>query len=250
MKLDNVSFRYGKDSEVLKNLNLEIARNSFVSLLGPSGCGKSTLLNLLAGFMPVTNGIIQVDGKPVEKSSTRKGFVFQDLALFPWLTVTKNVEFGLKMQGVPKAERKEKAKKLIELVGLTPYTDFAISSLSGGMKQRVALARTIAPEPEVLFLDEPFSALDAQTRDVLQEELRDLHKRLEMTSVLVTHSIDEAIYLSDYVVLMSRNGTIADKVKIEMDGKRDRTSAIYNEYESRLYNFLQQERNDKKQNIS
>ncbi|XJZ27311.1 ABC transporter ATP-binding protein [Bacillota bacterium Lsc_1132] len=242
VQLQDISFQYDKGSAVLNRLNFEISKNSFVTLLGPSGCGKSTLLNIIAGFLPASAGSINIEGKEVKKPSKDRGFVFQDLALFPWLTVYENVEFGLKMQNVPKERRKQKVEELIEMVGLKKYADFSISSLSGGMKQRVALARTLAPEPNILLLDEPFSALDAQTRDVLQEELLSLHKKLNMTTVLVTHSIDEAIYLSDAIILLSKNGMIKEIVEVHLDQPRDRTSASYNDYQKNLYEFLREER--------
>ncbi|MCQ6277288.1 ABC transporter ATP-binding protein [Bacillus sp. V3B] len=243
VELENVNFQYDNNSSsILHDINFVIEKNSFVSLLGPSGCGKSTLLNLIAGFNPNYAGSIEIGGNKVKNPSKDRGFVFQDLALFPWLSVSENVEFGLKMQNIPKKARQQKVKEMIELVGLTQYTDFPISSLSGGMRQRVALARTLATEPNILLLDEPFSALDAQTRDVLQEELLSLHHKLNMTTVNVTHSIDEAVYLSDYVILLSKKGTIKEIVKIELDKPRDRTSSAYNDYEKKLYEFLRNER--------
>ncbi|TWI57941.1 ABC transporter ATP-binding protein [Halalkalibacter nanhaiisediminis] len=242
VQLENVAFNYTPDSPILNNINFEIENNTFVTILGPSGCGKSTLLNLIAGFIPTSNGSIKVDEKHVKAPSEERGFVFQDLALFPWLSVYKNVEFGLKMQNIPKEKRDQKVKEMIELVGLSSYSNFPISSLSGGMKQRVALARTLATEPNILLLDEPFSALDAQTRDVLQEELLALHQKLSMTTMLVTHSIDEAIYLSDTIILLSKNGTIKEIVQIDIDKPRDRTSSSYNDYQKKLYEFLRNER--------
>lgn len=242
VQLEKVSFHYGKDSAVLKDIDFLIKKNSFVTLLGPSGCGKSTLLNLIAGFHPTYEGIIEFEGKQVKKPSKDQGFVFQDLALFPWLSVYKNVEFGLKMQKIPKQHREGKVKKMIEMVGLSDYHSFPISSLSGGMKQRVALARTLVTEPNLLLLDEPFSALDAQTRDVLQDELLQLHTKLSTTTLLVTHSIDEAIYLSDTVILLSKNGTVKEILNIELDRPRDRTSSNYNFYQKKLYAFLKEER--------
>ncbi|WP_227939578.1 ABC transporter ATP-binding protein [Alkalihalobacillus deserti] len=242
VQLEDVTFQYKTNSSILTDINVQIEENSFVSILGPSGCGKSTLLNLIAGFIPTYGGSIEVDGKPVKSPSGEKGFVFQDLALFPWLSVYKNVEFGLKMQDFPKEKRAKKVNEMIELVGLSQYADFPISSLSGGMKQRVALARTLATEPNLLLLDEPFSALDAQTRDVLQEELLTLHEKLKMTTVLVTHSIDEAIYLSDTIILLSKNGTIKEIVDVNLAKPRDRTSSDYNQYQKQLYDFLRNER--------
>lgn len=242
VELEKVSFNYGKNATILNDIDFSIKKNSFVSLLGPSGCGKSTLLNLIAGFHSTYEGRIEFEGKPVRKPSKDQGFVFQDLALFPWLSVYKNVEFGLKMQKIPKQTRDLKVKKMIEMVGLSDYHSFPISSLSGGMKQRVALARTLVTEPNLLLLDEPFSALDAQTRDVLQDELLSLHTKLNTTTLLVTHSIDEAIYLSDTVVLLDKNGRVKDIVSIELERPRDRTSTDYNFYQRKLYDFLKDER--------
>ncbi|WP_169525154.1 ABC transporter ATP-binding protein [Pseudalkalibacillus hwajinpoensis] len=242
VQLENVSFGYRDHSSILQDIDFSINENSFVSILGPSGCGKSTLLNLIAGFLPNYSGSIQIEGKPVKKPSKDQGFVFQDLALFPWLTVFKNVEFGLRMQNIPKGTREVKVRDMIELVGLTAYSSFPISSLSGGMKQRVALARTLVTEPGLLLLDEPFSALDAQTRDVLQEELLTLHNNVKTTTILVTHSIDEAIYLSDQIVLLSKNGSVKEIVNIDLEKPRDRSSSHYNEYQRKLYEFLRNER--------
>ncbi|MDC3417537.1 ABC transporter ATP-binding protein [Aquibacillus salsiterrae] len=242
VNLEKVSFQYKNDLQVLNNINFKIEQEEFVSILGPSGCGKSTLLNLIAGFIPYYTGSIKIEDKQVKMPSEDRGFVFQDLALFPWLSVYKNVEFGLKMQGDSKTSRDQKVRGMVELVGLTKYLDYPISSLSGGMKQRVALARTLVTEPNILLLDEPFSALDAQTRDVLQEELFSLHNNLNMTTILVTHSIDEAVFLSDTIVLLSKNGQVKDIIDIELESPRDRTSSNYNAYVKRLYEFLQNER--------
>ncbi|MBH0229200.1 ABC transporter ATP-binding protein [Halobacillus yeomjeoni] len=242
VKVNQVSFQYQTKSQILEDINFSIEDQSFVSILGPSGCGKSTMLNLIAGFIQATEGTIEIEGEIVRKPSDTRGFVFQDLALFPWLNVFKNVEFGLKMKGMPKYERTEKVEKMIRLVGLSEYSQAPISSLSGGMKQRVALARTLVTEPSILLLDEPFSALDAQTRDQLQEELISLHQNLKMTTALVTHSIDEAIYLSDRIILLSKEGRVKEVIDIDLDRPRERTDERFHEYQNRLYKFLQNER--------
>ena len=245
VQIKNVHFSYHESDHILKNISLEIYQNEIVSLLGPSGSGKSTLLNLVAGFYEASSGEIMINQKVVKSPGSDRGVVFQDLALFPWLTVQKNVEFGLKMQGTPKEDRSKKAQVMIGMVGLHGYENVPIQSLSGGMRQRVALARTLVTEPEVLLMDEPFSALDAQTRDVLQEELLKIHTKINTTTLLVTHSIDEAIYLSDRVVLLSKSGEIKHIERIDIDRPRDRTSEFYNKYQRSFYELLKEEQMQK-----
>ena len=174
----------------LQDVNLEVEESEFVMIVGPSGCGKTTLINIIGGLDEATSGEVLLDGTPVSAPGADRGMVFQGYSLFPWLNVQKNVEFGLKMKGIPAAERAEQAQKYIELVGLKGFETALPKQLSGGMKQRVAIARTLANEPQVLLMDEPFGALDAQTRVVMQELLADISRRTGTTILFITHDID------------------------------------------------------------
>jgi NitT/TauT family transport system ATP-binding protein len=187
----------------LNGIDLEIRQDEFVSIVGPSGCGKSTLLYLLGGFLKASDGEILVDAKPVRGPGPDRGVVFQHFALFPWKTVLGNVEYGLAERGLPKAERRDIARRYIAMVKLTGFEDAYPNRLSGGMQQRVALARTLACKPQVLLMDEPFGALDAQTRHVLQEELLEIWQREKKTVLFITHDVREAVLLSDRVVVMT-----------------------------------------------
>jgi NitT/TauT family transport system ATP-binding protein len=189
--------------QVLHDVNLDIDAGDLVVLLGPSGCGKSTLLNLVAGFIQPTRGRIRHDGEPVTRPDHRRTVVFQDYALFPWMTVQRNVEFGLKAQGVGEVERARIAREYLALVKLSGFEDRYPYEISGGMKQRAAIARALAPKPDILLMDEPFGALDAQTRVLLQEELARIVADMRCTVLFVTHSIEEAVFLADRVVVMS-----------------------------------------------
>jgi NitT/TauT family transport system ATP-binding protein len=189
---------------VLDKLNLRIKKGEFITIVGPSGCGKSTLLNILAGLDQGFDGSISVDNKPISQlPNTDRIVVFQEGALFPWLTVYGNIEFGLKIAKVPKQKRHERILKLIEMVQLTNFTDAYIHQLSGGMKQRVAIARALALDPKILLMDEPFAALDVQTRKILYEHLFAIHHETKKTIIFVTHNIHEAVALGDRVIVMS-----------------------------------------------
>ena len=177
----------------LDEINLEVQKGEVICILGPSGCGKSTLLNIVAGFLPPSGGEVRVDGRPVIEPGPDRGFVFQEFALFPWRTVLENVEFGPVLKGMEKADRHARARELIQRIHLTGFEDKFPFELSGGMKQRVGIARALANDPEVLLMDEPFGALDAQTRRVMQEELLKLLGETKKTVLFVTHAIDEAI---------------------------------------------------------
>jgi NitT/TauT family transport system ATP-binding protein len=189
----------------LDDVSFTVRKNEVVSLLGPSGCGKSTLLRIMAGLEEATRGEVLLDGDPILGPTKRCGMVFQTYTSFPWLSVRKNVEYGLKINGVPKKERQERAEAFIERVQLTRVKDAYPTQLSGGMKQRVAIARMLANEPEIALMDEPFGALDAETRRSMQELLNEIIAKTEMTVVLVTHDIIEALFLSDRIVFMARN---------------------------------------------
>jgi NitT/TauT family transport system ATP-binding protein len=211
----------GSFTPALQNIDLEIEQGEFVCIVGPSGCGKSTLLHLLAGLDRPTTGAITVDGGPVKGPGTDRILLFQELGLFPWLTVRQNAEFGLKMAGVPKNERKERARFFLRMVHLSHFEDHYIHQLSGGMKQRVALARSLALRPKILLMDEPFAALDAQTRDMLHDELERIWKETSPTIVFVTHNVREAVRLGDRVLLMSfRPGRIKTQFQIGLQRPR------------------------------
>jgi NitT/TauT family transport system ATP-binding protein len=193
----------------LDDVSLEVREGEFLVVVGPSGCGKSTLLDLVGGLARPTGGEILLDGRPVEGPGLDRGLVFQQYALFPWRTARANVEFGLEVKGLVKRERRRRAAAALDLVGLTAFADRYPHELSGGMKQRVAIARSLAYEPEVLLMDEPYAALDAQTRESLQDELLAIWRRTGTTVVFITHSIDEAVYLGERVAVMtSRPGRI------------------------------------------
>jgi len=201
-----VRFAYGADAGrvvALDGLDLEVRDREFVALIGPSGCGKSTFLYIVGGFLAPTDGAVLVDGRPVTGAGPERGIIFQHYALFPWRTVRGNVLYGLEERGLPKAERLERAQFYIDLVKLTGFEDAYPSRLSGGMRQRVALARTLALDPDVLLMDEPFGALDAQTRRIMQEELLEIWTRARKTVLFVTHDVREAVDLADRVMVMT-----------------------------------------------
>jgi NitT/TauT family transport system ATP-binding protein len=205
----------------LQNIDLEIEQGEFVCIVGPSGCGKSTLLHLLAGLDRPTTGEIRVDGNVVQGPGTDRILIFQELGLFPWLTVRQNVEFGLKMAGLSRAERRDRARTFLRLVHLSHFEDHYVHQISGGMKQRVALARSLALRPKILLMDEPFAALDAQTRDMLHDELERLWRETSPTIVFVTHNVREAVRLGDRVLLMSfRPGRIKSQFEIALPRPR------------------------------
>jgi NitT/TauT family transport system ATP-binding protein len=205
--IDKVNHTYrpprGRSVLALADVSLEVRPREFLAILGPSGCGKSTLLYLVGGFFPIEVGRIVVEGKPVTAPGPDRGIVFQHFALFPWKTVRGNILYGLERQGLPRAEREQRAKGFIDLVGLKGFEDSYPSQLSGGMKQRTALARTLAFDPNILLMDEPFGALDAQTRALMQTELLSIWQRTPKTVIFVTHDVQEAVYLADRVAVMS-----------------------------------------------
>ena len=228
--IDNVKKTYqGKHGEVvaLNGVSLDIRDNEFVTVVGPSGCGKSTLLNIIAGLLEPTSGEVVCNGKKVSGTGQDRGVVFQQYALFPWLTVKKNVEFGLNMKGVKGTEAEEIAMKYIRMVDLEKFADHYPKELSGGMKQRVAIARAYAADPEVLLMDEPFGALDAQTRTQLQQELLDTWEKEMKTCFFITHDVDEALILGERVVIMSaRPGRIKDIVVNDIPYPRDQETKM------------------------
>ncbi len=206
----------------VEEADLRVEPGEFVSIIGPSGCGKSTLLNAVAGFLTPTAGTVLVDNEPVRGPGADRGMVFQQYSLFPWKTVRENVEFGLKMKGVSAHERKQSARTLLGLAGLSQFEDHYPDRLSGGMKQRVGIVRALAAGPKVLLLDEPFGALDSQTRQIMQQILTNLWQRLGISVLFVTHDIDEAIFLSDRIYVMTaRPGTIKAEVTVPLARPRD-----------------------------
>ncbi len=205
----------------LDRISLDVQPGEFLCIVGPSGCGKSTLLHLVAGLNPQTSGQVLVDGKPVEGPGTDRILIFQEHGLFPWLTVGENIEFGMKMKGVPKAEREEKIRHYLQLVHLAKFEKSYIHQLSGGMRQRVAIARALATEPDVLLMDEPFAALDAQTRDLLHDELERIWSETGRTIIFVTHNVREAVRLGDRVVLLTfRPGRVKSEFRIHLPRPR------------------------------
>jgi len=220
--IDRVSHVYrpphGRPVIALDNVSLEVRDREFVALLGPSGCGKSTLLYLLGGFLPVEQGTIRVEDKPIAGPGPDRGIVFQHFALFPWKTVLQNVLYGLEKQRLPRDERIARAREFIDLVGLGGFEDSYPAQLSGGMKQRAALARTLAIDPRILLMDEPFGALDAQTRSLMQAELLRIWQRSRKTVIFVTHDVQEAVFLAERIAVMSaRPGRIKQIVEARFD---------------------------------
>lgn len=214
----------------LDGVSLTIERGDFVCVLGPSGCGKTTLLNILAGFVVPSRGDVRINGTRIDGPSSERGVVFQDYSLFPWLTARANVEFGLRMAGRPAQERREAARGLLELVGLPDAGEKYPFELSGGMKQRIAIARALATQPALLLMDEPFAALDAMTRSSLQVKLIEIQKQHHQTILFVTHNIAEALFLASRLIVMSANpGRIIEDIKVDLPWPRRRTSPAFND---------------------
>jgi NitT/TauT family transport system ATP-binding protein len=225
------------DVPALSSVDIDVAEGEFVSIVGPSGCGKSTLLYILGGFIPADDGLIEVGGKTVTGPGVDRGVVFQEYALFPWLTVVQNISYGLEMTGVPRKKREDTVQRLVRTIGLEGFEHRFPRELSGGMKQRVAIARTLAYDPEILLLDEPFGALDALTRETMQDELLRLWQATRKTVVMVTHDVNEAVYLSERVLVMSqRPGRIVQEFSIDIDRSGDREATIVNDDFNQLRN--------------
>ena len=248
LKIDNVYKEYqGRNGKTiaLNGVSLDIKENEFICVVGPSGCGKSTLLNIIAGLLEPTSGTVTLDGKVIEGTGVERGVVFQQYALFPWRTVLKNVMFPLEMKKVPKAEAEAIARKYIKSVGLEGFEKSYPKELSGGMKQRVAIARAYAANPEVLLLDEPFGALDAQTRVQLQSELLETWEKEKKTCFFITHDVDEAVILAQRVIIMSaRPGRIKKIVDIDIPYPRTqatKTDPRFLELKSEIWNQVYQE---------
>jgi NitT/TauT family transport system ATP-binding protein len=220
--------RNDKTVVALQGFDLEVQDGEFVCLLGPSGCGKTTVLRIVAGLERATSGRVLVHRKRVMGSGGDRGMVFQEFALFPWRSVRKNIEFGLEVKGLPEEKRAKISSNLIDLVGLKGFEDAHPSELSGGMKQRVGIARALANNPDVLLMDEPFGALDAQTRNLMQKELLRIWSATRKTILFVTHSVDEAVFLADRIVVMTaRPGKVREIIPVNLPRPRDRTGAEF-----------------------
>ncbi|APM38420.1 ABC transporter ATP-binding protein [Clostridium kluyveri] len=254
-KFYDIKSENGEKSEkflALDNFNLNIKKGEFITIVGPSGCGKSTFLDILAGLSKPTSGELYIDDKLIEGPDLDRGIIFQGYALFPWRTVEQNIEFGLEIKGIPKNERKEISNKFIKLVGLSNFENRYPHELSGGMKQRVAIARALAYDPDVLLMDEPFAAVDAQTRELLQEELLNIWEETNKTIVFITHSIEEAIFLADRVVVMTPNpGKIKEVIEINFPRPRStvnvRMSQEFSSNRNRIWELLHG--NDNKKHV-
>jgi NitT/TauT family transport system ATP-binding protein len=242
VRVDGVHKRF--DGEVgsvraLADVSFDVYPGEFVCLVGPSGSGKTTLFRLIAGLEAPTSGAVLLDGEPVEGPGPRTGVVFQEYHLFPWRTVAGNIGFGLEKGGVGKAERRQRVQDLVDLIGLDGFEDSYPRDLSGGMKQRVSLARALAVDPSLLLMDEPFGAVDAQTKKMLQDELLDIWTETGKTILFVTHDVEEAVKLADRVVVMAKEpGRIREIVDIDLDRPRDRSTQAFGEYYERLLGLI------------
>jgi NitT/TauT family transport system ATP-binding protein len=242
--LDKTFVGDGRTVTAIDKLSLSIEEHEFVSIVGPSGCGKSTFLHIVGGFEPATGGELCLNGRPIGPPGPDRGMMFQDLSLFPWLTAIENVAWPLEMKGLAKAERLAKARDYLDLVHLARYGDLYPGQLSGGMKQRVALARLFALDPEVMLMDEPFGALDSQTRELLQEELQSIWRRTRKTALFVTHDIDESIYLATrLIVFTARPGRIKADIRIpDIDRSGAfRKSKVYLDLRVQVWDLLREE---------
>ena len=240
--LKNVSKTFeDSQGDVLNGINLEIRDGEFVCVVGQSGCGKSTLLNLIAGLEKPTDGEILLDGRQVDGPSAERVVMFQEHALFPWLSVIENVKFGMKLAGIPQKEQEETAVKYLRMMQLEDCRDYAILPLSGGLRQRVALARALTLDSKLLLMDEPFSALDKQTSNRLRGELQDIWLKTNRTILFITHSVEEAVYLADRVIVMSpARNSIADIISIELERPRHVYDEKFMEYRHRILEKVQE----------
>jgi NitT/TauT family transport system ATP-binding protein len=244
VNLDKTFVSGGRTVQAIDKLSLAIDGHEFVSIVGPSGCGKSTFLHIVGGFEPASGGDLRLNGRPIGAPGPDRGMMFQELSLFPWLTALENVAWPLEMKGLAKAERIAKARDYLDLVHLARYGDLYPGQLSGGMKQRVALARLFALDPEVMLMDEPFGALDSQTRELLQEELQSIWRRTRKTALFVTHDIDESIYLATRVIVFTaRPGRIKADIRIpDVDRSGEfRKSKEYLDLRGHIWDLLRDE---------
>lgn len=231
----------GSTLTVLDHLSFDVKDKEFVCILGSSGCGKTTLLRLIAGLDTARSGSVILDGEEITGTSPKVGFVFQEYSLFPWRTVIDNIAFGLEMKGMAREERYRIAENYLALVNLTQFKDSYPSELSGGMRQRVAVARALALDPVLLLMDEPFGALDAQTRNMLQQELLQIWEKTKKTVVFITHSVDEAVFLSDRIIVLTpRPGRICRIFPVDLPRPRDRTSVEFAEVRRNVLDLINQ----------
>jgi NitT/TauT family transport system ATP-binding protein len=241
----DVTLEYARDDNktvAIANCSLRITESEFITLVGPSGCGKSSFLNMVAGFLQPTRGSLLLDGAPIREPGADRGVVFQEHALFPWMTVERNIAYGPRVNRVDEAEVARIVAESLEMIGLQRFARAYPKELSGGMKQRVAIARALATRPKMLLMDEPFAALDAQTRRFLQGELVRIWKHTKTTILFITHSIDEAVLLSDRVLVMTaRPGTIKDEIRIDLPRPRDENLPEFLAYRRRIAAALQNE---------
>ena len=229
----------GRPIHALKDVNLQIWKGEFICLIGASGCGKSTLLRIMGGFESVSSGMARMYRTPITEPASERGMVFQDYGLFPWLTVRQNIAFGPKQRGLSKAMLREITDRYLNMVGLTKFADHFPGQLSGGMKQRVSIARALANDCEVLLMDEPFGALDALTRDALQQELLEIWERTRLTVVFVTHAVEEAVLLADRVVVMTAGpGRVETDFCVPLDRPRCITALEFNDVRQQLTEML------------
>ena len=234
-------FRSGSGTvEALRDVNFGVREGEFVCIVGSSGAGKTTLFRIIAGLEEATSGTVRLDGEPVEGPGTDRWMVFQEYGLFPWRTVLGNVTFGLEQRDMSKAARRERAEAMIDLVGLGEFADSYPKELSGGMKQRVGIARALAVDPEILLMDEPFGSVDAQTKGRLHGELLDVWRETGKTVLFVTHDVDEAVTLADKVVVLTGSpGSVHEVVDVELDRPRSRTDDAFADYEARLRDAIE-----------
>ena len=242
VRIEGISKTFDESNLVINDISFDVIERSLTCLLGPSGCGKSTLLSMVAGFVRPSRGRVTVDGVEVTAPSADRGIVFQDYALFPWRTAVENVVFGPKIRGLPKKECREIAMHYLAMVGLEAHLDKLPRQLSGGMKQRVAIARALANRPSVLLMDEPFGALDAQTRESMQEEMLRIRQLEHNTILFVTHSITESLYLADRVIVMAtRPGALKQVFDIDLPYPRDRMSRTFLDLERQIKQLVREE---------
>ena len=245
MRIDKLRVVYKTDDSetvAVDDFTLDVKKGELISIVGPSGCGKTTILRSIAGLLQPTSGRITIGDKECTAPGSDRGMVFQAFALFPWRSVQKNVEFGMEVAGVPKEERRERAERYIKAVGLEKFANARIHELSGGMKQRVGIARALVMHPAVILMDEPFGALDAQTRNIMQEQLTKIIQHSERTIIFVTHSVDEALFLSDRVVVLTkRPSTIYKVIDVPWDRPRDRASPEFTALRKQILTYLEQQ---------
>jgi NitT/TauT family transport system ATP-binding protein len=248
VRIDDVSKRYDTEDgavKALEGVSFDVADGEFVCIVGPSGCGKTTLFRIIAGLDAPTAGEVYLSGDRVDGPTPDMGVVFQEYHLFPWRTVRANVAFALEKEAVPDADRRERVEDLVDLVGLDGFEDSYPKALSGGMKQRVAIARALAADPTLLLMDEPFGAVDAQTREMLQSELLEIWKETDKTVLFVTHDVEEAIKLADRIVVMAKEpGRVDEVIEVDLSRPRSRTDAAFGDYYERVLDLIRSERTD------